>query len=349
MDIAAYEQLGFGIALGTYLLSSILFILYAAMKKQQLGSMGLTLAFFGFAIQTVALALRWFYTGHPPWVSTYEVMSFFAWTLVGAYLILNVKSDYKSVGVIVAPLAFIIMGFASMQSANPEPLVPALQSVWLLIHVPIVILAYGAFAVAFAASALYLWKDKTLVVETTDLPSNQNPHRTPSSAHSERRAGILAGLKLNELDDIAYKSVALGFPLLTFGIITGAIWANRAWGSYWSWDPKETWSLVTWLVFLVYLHARTQNWSDRFAAYISVGGFLSVICTFLGVGYVLPFLESFFSVTTGMHGYAGGDAVAGTVLFCGVLGSVIALLLMTRKRPPKTSTASSVELATHTS
>ncbi|MGZ7168672.1 MAG: c-type cytochrome biogenesis protein CcsB [Halobacteriota archaeon] len=347
--MAAYEQLGFGIALGTYLLSSILFILYAAMKKQRLGSMGLILAFFGFVFQTVALANRWFYTGHPPWVSTYEVMSFFAWTLVGAYLILNVRSDYKSVGVIVAPLAFLIMGFASMQSANPEPLVPALQSVWLFIHVPIVILAYGAFAVAFAASALYLWKDKEVSIETTDIPSNQNPHNDPSSKHLESPSGILAGLGLDELDDVAYKSVAVGFPLLTFGIITGAIWANRAWGSYWSWDPKETWSLVTWLVFLAYLHVRTQNWSNRFAAYISVCGFVSVICTFLGVGYVLPFLESFLSVTTGMHGYAGGDSVAGTALFFGVLGGVLVLLLITRKRPPKTNKASSEEAATHPS
>ncbi|MDD1721296.1 MAG: c-type cytochrome biogenesis protein CcsB [Euryarchaeota archaeon] len=347
MDIATYEQLGFEIALGTYLLSSILFILYVSMKKERLGSMGLTLAFFGFAFETIALANRWFYTGHPPWVTTYEVMAFFAWTLVGAYLILNFRSNYKSVGIIVAPLAFIIMGFSSMQSANPEPLVPALQSVWLLIHVPIVILAYGAFAVAFAASALYLWKDRKLIVGTKDLQNDQNPHDVPSSKHSQSGAGILTGLQLDALDDIAYKSVAIGFPLLTFGIITGAIWANRAWGSYWSWDPKETWSLVTWFVFLIYLHARTQNWSGRFAAYISVSGFLSVICTFLGVGYVLPFLESFFSVSTGMHGYAGGDTLTGTVLFCGVLGAVIVLLLTTRKRPPKTTKASSKDVATH--
>ncbi len=348
MNVPAYEQLGFGIALGAYLLSSVFFILYAAMKKPQLGSMGLILTFFGFAFQTVALAGRWFYVGHPPWVSTYEVMSFFAWTLVGAYLVLNVKSDYKSVGLIVAPLAFMIMGFASLQSSNPEPLVPALQSVWLLIHVPIVILAYGAFAVSFAASALYLWKDRKLSIEMEDCSSSQNSRSVPASNQSEKRAGILAGLHLDELDDIAYKSVALGFPLLTFGIITGAIWASRAWGSYWSWDPKETWSLVTWLVFLVYLHARTQNWGDRFAAYVSVCGFMSVICTFLGVGYVLPLLESFFSVAPGMHGYAGGDTVAGTALLCGILGSVIVLLLLTRKRPPRMNKVSSSEVASHT-
>ncbi len=347
--MAASAQFGFGIALGTYLLSSLLFIFYAATKKRRLGSMGLILTFFGFVFQTVALASRWFYVGHPPWVSTYEVMSFFAWTLVGAYLILNVRSDYKSVGVIVTPLAFVVMGFAFMQPANPEPLVPALQSVWLLIHVPIVILAYGAFAVAFAASALYLWKDRELSIETADFPIKQNPPNDPSSKHMESSSGILAGLELDELDDVAYKSVAVGFPLLTFGIITGAIWANRAWGSYWSWDPKETWSLVTWLVFLAYLHVRAQSWSNRFAAYISVCGFASVICTFLGVGYALPLLESYLSVNTGMHGYAGGDTVAGTALFLGVLGGMLALLVMTRKRPPRANKASSVDAITRAS
>ncbi len=349
MDIVAYEQFGFGIALGTYLLSSVLFMLYAATRKQQLCSMGLMLAFFGFVFQTGALALRWFDTGHPPWVSTYEVMSFFAWTLVGAYLVLNIKSNYKSVGIIVAPFAFIIMGFASLQLANPEPLVPALQSVWLLIHVPIVILAYGAFAIAFAASALFLWKDKHINAESTDLADDNISRNASTTTRIGSRAGILAESELDALDDIAYKSVALGFPLLTFGILTGAIWANRAWGSYWSWDPKETWSLVTWLVFLVYLHARTQHWSDRFSAYISVFGFTSVICTFLGVGYVLPLLESYFSISTGMHGYAGGDTVAGTALFCGVLAGVIVLLLVTRKRPPKSNQASAADIATHVS
>ncbi len=309
--------------------------------------MGLMLIIFGFALQTVALSVRWFYTGHPPWVSTYEVTSFFAWTLVGAYLLVNVRSDLKSVGIIVAPLAFVMMGFASMQPANPEPLVPALQSVWLLIHVPIVILAYGAFAIAFAASALYLWKDKNASAEQANGLSTKMPRGVPRSKNSANQAGILEGLQLDELDDISYKSVAVGFPLLTFGIITGAIWANRAWGSYWSWDPKETWSLVTWLVFLAYLHARTQNWSDRFAAYISVCGFTSIICTFLGVGYVLPLLESFFSVSTGMHGYAGGDTIIGTALFCGVLAGVITLLLVTRRRPPKTSQASLADVPTH--
>ena len=158
-------------------------------------------------------------------------------------------------------------------------------------------------------------------------------------AGARESTGILAKFSLEQLDDLAYKSVAVGFPLLTIGIITGAIWAESAWGSYWSWDPKETWSLITWFVFLIYLHAKTRNWGASLAAYIAAFGFISVICTFLGVGYVLPFLETYVSVSTGLHGYAGGNVLSGTVLFCGILGAVLLLLFATRKKPPNATRA----------
>jgi cytochrome c-type biogenesis protein CcsB len=339
MDIAALERLGFEIAVGAYLISSILFILYLSSKKRRLADMGFTLIGFGFAFQTLALITRWFYAGHPPWVNTYEVMSFFAWTIVGAYLIINIRSDYKSVGTLVAPLAFATLGFASLQPSNPTPLIPALQSVWLLIHVPIVVVSYCALFIAFVASILFLFKDKQL---NERKPLEDRRRARDGSANATRAIAqepisVLDKLSLNQLDDLAYRSVAVGFPLLTIGIITGAIWAEAAWGSYWSWDPKETWSLITWFVFLIYLHAKTQNWSSSLAAYIATFGFISVICTFLGVGYVLPFLETYISVSTGLHGYAGGGDVAGTVFFCGIVGFVFLLLFVTRKRPPRAS------------
>jgi cytochrome c biogenesis factor len=153
----------------------------------------------------------------------------------------------------------------------------------------------------------------------------------------------LAKFTLSQLDDLAYKSVAVGFPLLTIGILTGAIWAETAWGSYWSWDPKETWSLITWFVFLAYLHVRTQHQSRSFAAYIAAFGFLSVMFTFLGVGFVLPLLQTYIGISSGLHGYAGGSAITGSLLFFGVLGAVLFLLLKTRKKPPSVSHAPAIE------
>jgi cytochrome c-type biogenesis protein CcsB len=338
MNLLSYEMFGFEVALGAYLLCSLLFIVYFITKKAGLGGMAFTLAAFGFIIQTYALGIRWFYGGHPPWINTYEIMSFFAWAIVGTYLIVNAKSPYKALGVIVAPLAFVLMAFASLQPKNPEPLVPALQSVWLFIHVPITILAYCGFVLSFVASILYLFKEKEMY--TIDASGNV------SSSHSKavekrdtmptqvKTLQILPRLTLVQLDDLSYKGVAFAFPLLTIGIITGAIWADLSWGSYWSWDPKETWSLITWLVFLIYLHARTSNWDAKISAYISICGFLSVIFTFLGVGYVLPFLQNYLELSSGLHVYAGGDYTAGTILFIGISSAVLILLILSRIRPP---------------
>ena len=329
MDLVNYEMFGFEIAIGAYLLCSLLFIFYFVTKKKGLDGIAFTLAAFGFAFQTCALGIRWLYAGHPPWINTYEIMSFFAWAIIGAYLIINAKLNYKIVGVIVAPFAFILMGFASLQPKNPEPLAPALQSVWLLIHVPIIMLAYCGFIISFAASILYLFKEKEILsINTSD---NLRSSNISTSANTLK---IFSGFTLAQLDDLSYKGVALAFPLLTIGIITGAIWADRAWGSYWSWDPKETWSLITWLIFLIYLHARTSDWGTKISAYISVFGFLSVIFTFLGVGYVLPFLENHVELNPSLHEYTGGDYTAGTVLFICVVSVVLVLLILSRIRPP---------------
>ncbi len=338
MNLVNYEMFGFEIAVGAYLLCSLLFVSYFITKKKGLDGMAFTLAAFGFAFQTYALGIRWLYAGHPPWINTYEIMSFFAWVIVGAYLIINAKFNYKVFGLIVAPFAFILMGFASLQPKNPEPLVPALQSVWLLIHVPITMLAYCGFVISFAASILYLFKEKEIISINTsnNLTSSNNKaiEKRATTSTSAKTLQILSRFTLAQLDDLSYKGVAFAFPLLTIGIITGAIWADRAWGSYWSWDPKETWSLITWLVFLIYLHARTSDWDTKISAYISVFGFLSVIFTFLGVGYVLPFLENHFELSTSLHEYTGGDYTAGTILFIGVVSAVLTLLILSRIRPP---------------
>jgi cytochrome c-type biogenesis protein CcsB len=160
-----------------------------------------------------------------------------------------------------------------------QPLVPALQSNWLISHVVTCFVGYAAFAVSFAVSILYLFKAKAERI-SSGLPVGSRSVLPDSSA----------------LDEIGYKTIAIGFPLLTIGIVTGAFWANVAWGTYWSWDPKETWSLIVWLIYAAYLHARiTRGWQGKKAAVLSIVGFAATLFCYLGVNLVL----------SGLHSYGG--------------------------------------------
>ena len=159
-----------------------------------------------------------------------------------------------------------------------EPLVPALQSNWLLYHVITCFLGYAAFAVACGISIMYLIKEK-----------QEGP------AGDVQAGGIIAQFPaVRVLDDLNYKAIMIGFPLLTLGIVTGAAWANYAWGTYWSWDPKETWSLIVWFVYAAFLHARiTRGWVGRRAAILSIVGFAATIFCYLGVNLFLSGLHSY--------------------------------------------------------
>jgi cytochrome c-type biogenesis protein CcsB len=180
-------------------------------------------------------------------------------------------------GVFIFPIVSIAMAYASLSpnvQDEIEPLIPALQSNWLTYHVLTCFLAYAAFATSFGGSIAFLMKNKKNGIPT---------------------GGFLDKLpELNLLDELIYKANAVGFMLLGVGIITGAVWANYAWGSYWSWDPKETWSLITWFIYATFLHARlTRGWRGNKTALLSIIGFLAVIFTFLGVNYVLSGLHSY--------------------------------------------------------
>ncbi|MCX8012217.1 MAG: c-type cytochrome biogenesis protein CcsB, partial [Desulfobacterota bacterium] len=170
------------------------------------------------------------------------------------------------------PLGSILLALTTITrsfSNEIQPLVPALQSNWLTYHVITCFLGYAAFAVSFGVSIMFLIK-----------------------ANSKGGIGILPDQAV--LDEINYKAISFGFPMLTLGIITGAVWANYAWGSYWSWDPKETWSLITWLFYAAFLHARyTRGWGGRKTAILSIIGFLAVIFTYFGVNLLLSGLHSY--------------------------------------------------------
>ena len=268
-----------------YLASMVVFFAFLATRNKGIGLTGSVLAYAGFAVQAVAIALRWKESydigyGHAPLSNLYESVVFFSWTIILIYMFIELKYKYRIVGAFVVPFAFLGMSWAQLgMQSGIEPLVPALQSNWLLYHVVTCFLGYAAFAVACGISIMYLVK-----------------------ARSEEGGGGAAGglmsmfPPIRVLDDLNYRAIMIGFPLLTLGIITGAAWANYAWGTYWSWDPKETWSLIVWFIYAAFLHARfTRGWVGKRAAWLSIIGFAATIFCYLGVNLFLSGLHSYGS------------------------------------------------------
>lgn len=211
--------------------------------------------------------------GHAPLSNLYESLIFFALTIAILYLVIEKKINDITISTFASPLPFIAMAYASLNPAisdRIQPLIPALKSNWLITHVVTCFLGYAGFAVAFGLSLMYLYK--------TSFQTNDIAKRLPD---------------LDIIDELTYQMIIFGFLFLSVGIITGSVWANSAWGSYWSWDPKETWSLITWFVYALLLHVRLmKGWHGKKIAYISIIGFMAVMFTYFGVNY-LPGLHSY--------------------------------------------------------
>ncbi len=220
---------------------------------------------------------RWAHSGYFPITNLFESLNFFSWAVVVSFVVLQVRLTAPVLGAIVVPIAFLLAAFSLTLDASVSPLVPALQSNWLYLHTTLAFVGDAFFVIAFAGGVLYLIQERQLKSRHTGAFF----HRLPS---------------LDLLDRVNYRSLTFGFPLLTLGIITGAIWAENAWGSYWQWDPKETWSLITWFIYAALVHARlTVGWRGRKAAWLSIVGFLAVLFTFLGVNLLLGGLHSYAS------------------------------------------------------
>lgn len=234
-------------------------------------------------VQTAGILLRWQESyklgyGHAPLSNLYESLVFAAWAIMLIYLVIEYRSKQRVLGVFPSLFAFLAMAYASFSAqidSKIQPLVPALKSNWLIAHVITCFLGYAAFAVAAGISILYLVRQA----------STANPHPK----------GILALVpEPRQLDELNYQMILFGFLWLSLGIITGSVWANSAWGTYWSWDPKETWSLITWLIYAAMLHARTmQGWRGRRVAWLSLLGFGCVLFTYFGVNFLLSGLHSY--------------------------------------------------------
>jgi len=270
MDIQFFKFASF-----FYLFGTLAYLAYIIFLREPLSKLALTIVSLGFVSHTLALITRYAEAGHTPVTNLYESLSFFAWMIMGVLLIVNLKYKVKILGAFVTPIALILMLFAFTLPREILPLAPVLRSFWHPLHVVFAFLGNAIFALAFCCGVMYLIQEKQLKSKKLGAITKRLP-------------------PLKVLDDLNYQSLKFGFPLLTLGIITGAVWANYAWGRYWDWDPKETWSLITWLLYAALLHQRlTVGWRGRKAAIMAIVGFLAVLFTFLGVNLLLSGLHTY--------------------------------------------------------
>jgi cytochrome c-type biogenesis protein CcsB len=300
----------------------------------------------GMAIANLCMATllgaRWLEAGYFPLSNLYESLFFLAWGMTTVHLLAERMSRSRLVGMVTAPVAMGITAFAALSlpatMQKAEPLVPALKSNWLMMHVSVMMLSYATLMVGALLAIAFLivtrgqnielkgssvgtgsYRDRGIrlhaAAEAIAEPIPLSPAPTlqsaipitpgtttallesPPSPHPPIAPSPLSPQRLNladTLDNISYRIIGLGFPLLTIGIIAGAVWANEAWGSYWSWDPKETWAFITWLVFAAYLHARiTKGWQGRRPAILAATGFIVVWVCYLGVNLLGKGLHSY--------------------------------------------------------
>ena len=240
-------------------------------RLKVLGYVTLAALSVGFVSMTSYMVWRWAQAGRAPFSDMFESLFLFAWAIVAVHLAISIKVRLRWLDFGAALLAVLTLAYASTFPSHIQPLMPALRSNWLQFHVLTCFLGYAAFELSFNAAVSHLIATR------------------PGSQVSEDTGNLL--------ESITTKTISFGFLFLTIGIVSGAVWANSAWGTYWSWDPKETWSLITWLVYALFLHCRfMRGWRGRLTSLMSIVGFASVLFTYFGV--------NFLSILRGLHSYA---------------------------------------------
>ena len=257
------------------------------------------------------LGSRWLENGYFPLSNLYESLLFFTWGITAITVVIERNIAISLIGAVTSPLSLFVIGFATLSlpegMQKAAPLVPALKSNWLMMHVSIMMLSYSTLITGSLLSILFLvltlGKNVSLQgsslggtnlqqVETRNMSMAVLEGTINTNKEKLRSSDSLS--LLETLDNLSYRIIGLGFPLLTTGIIAGAVWANEAWGAYWSWDPKETWALITWFVFAAYLHARiTKSWQGKRPAILASIGFVVVWICYLGVNFLGKGLHSY--------------------------------------------------------
>jgi cytochrome c-type biogenesis protein CcsB len=271
------QYLMFYLVVGATVLTMATYIVYFAGQNKTVRKAAGILFVVSGILQTLYIGSRFVLIGHTPITSQHEAVFFFAWATTWAYISFKWRYTVRNLGTFVAFLVFCLILVSAFSSRELRPLLPALQSNWLPVHAGVSILAYGFLGLAFCGGIMYLLLERELKGKRFGYVFTRMP-------------------SLDSLDQLNSHCITAGFVFLTLGIVTGSIWARQAWGTYWQWDPKETWSLITWILYLVQIHQRfTVGWRGRRAAVMAIVGFFSVIFTLWGVTYLLG----------GVHSYAG--------------------------------------------
>ncbi|TCQ08017.1 c-type cytochrome biogenesis protein CcsB [Serpentinicella alkaliphila] len=269
------ENYSFIATLILYSLSMVAYFIFFMYRKEKYANYGIMLIMAGVAFHTISLFSRSVQASRLPLSNQYEFATSFAWGISVSFIAFEKKYKFKALGTFVTPLILLVAFYAAMQSREIRPLMPALQSRWIVLHVSTAIFSYGAFAVACAVSFMYLIRD-----------------------YFKNDPFIMKYIPdFKVLDNISYRAIALGLVMLTVVIVSGAIWAEKAWGRYWQWDPKETWSFITWVIYAIYLHVRlSRGWKNKKAAIFAVLGFIAILFTYIGVNTLLSGYHSYATI-----------------------------------------------------
>lgn len=261
--------------LGVTCLACAAYSVFFISQKKKIRDIARILLALSGVLQTLYILSRYQLAGHTPITSQHEAVVFFAWATTWAYLSFRWRYTVKNFGTFVSWLIFLLLVTSAFVPREVSQLLPALQSWWLPVHAGVSLLAYGFLSLAFCGGLMYLLQERELKSKRfgfffTRLPS------------------------LEALDQLNSHCLTAGFVFLTLGIISGSIWARQAWGTYWQWDPKETWSLITWFIYLIQIHQRfTVGWRGKRAAVMAICGFAAVIFTLWGVTFLLGGVHSY--------------------------------------------------------
>ena len=265
----------FYLSLFLEVLATVGLVVFVFRQKKSVFWWSYWILFFGFICHTVFLGYKYYLSGIAPVLHLKSAISFFSWSIIGVYLVFQLKFKLKVLGSFVAPLAVFLMIISSTMPWIDAPVRPIFKSLWLTVHIAIIFLGNGMLAIGFLAAIMYLIQEYQIKHKRFGTFSDRLP-------------------SLATLDTINYYSLAYGFAFITFGMILGSIYAQQVLGAYWQWDPKEVWSLITWLFYAALLHQRlAAGWQGKKAAIMSIICFFILVFTFVGVSHLLGGYHSF--------------------------------------------------------